>query len=135
MRSSLGRAERGFTLVEALVALAILGLAVIVALEVGAQTLRAQAAAERHLEAVVAAESRLTELTLLPADSLAMYSEPRWGTVVLSRPYRWRALVRPEPQADGLWRAAVVIEWAAGDLAVETVFYRRGRAMKREFSP
>lgn len=115
-------------------ALAILGLAVIVALEVGAQTLRAQAAAERHLEAVVLAESRLTELTLLPADSLVMYGEPRVGTVVMSRPYRWRASVRPEPQ-DGLWRAVVAIEWAGGDLVVATVFYRRGRAMKREFSP
>ena len=135
MRSGRGRTERGFTLVEALVALTILGLAVVLALEVAAQTLRAQATAEQHLEAALLAEARLNELTLLPADSLDGYGEPRVGTVSLSRPYRWRALVLPVPDTDDLWRAAVRVEWGDGDLDVETMFFRRGRDLQRRTGP
>lgn len=131
VRSRRGVADQGFTLVEAMVALAILGLAVVASLEISALTLQTQTAARRHLEAVSLADSRLNELAVLSADSLEVYAAGRSGEIVLDqRRYEWRAMVQPQ-QTRGLWRAAVVVQWDDGELAVETMFYRRGRPLRR----
>lgn len=127
-----GGAERGFTLVEALVSLAILGMAVVTALEVTARTLGTQASAERHLEAVALADAKLNELALLPSDSLALYADVRSGEVELeSRDYRWRAIVRRDANDAALWAAAVRIEWSGGAFDLETVLYRRPGVRER----
>ena len=127
-RLTCGATERGFTLVEALVSLTILGLAVVTVLEVTARTVGTQASAERHLEAVALAEAKLNELALLSIDSLKRYAEARSGALSLrSRSYRWSALVRRDAEEAALWEAAVRIEWAGGEFDLETVFYRRER--------
>ncbi|MDH3291127.1 MAG: prepilin-type N-terminal cleavage/methylation domain-containing protein [Gemmatimonadota bacterium] len=125
-RSACSGAERGFTLIEALVSLFIVSLAIVAMVQASARTLRTQASAERHLEAVALAESRLDAIALLPEDSLEGYADARSGEISLGlRRYVWRALVRKE-QDTRLWRAAVSIEWEEGDFDLETVFYRRG---------
>jgi len=121
-------ADGGFTLVEALVALAILGLGVTAALELSARTLRTQAAAERHLEAVTLAEAKMNELAILPSTSLEQYAGIESGNVGLGgRSYSWQAVVRREPGTTTLWRAAVRIEWEDGDFDLETVLYHPDR--------
>ncbi|UCF18647.1 MAG: prepilin-type N-terminal cleavage/methylation domain-containing protein [Gemmatimonadota bacterium] len=124
-----GGAESGFTLVEALVALAIFALGLATAFEVSSRTLRAQAAAERHREAVALADWKMNELSTLPPELLLQYREAQAGEVTLSRRrYRWRAIARPEANAPQFWHAAVRIDWEASDFEVETILYRPMRA-------
>lgn len=112
--------------------LAILGMAVVAALEVTARTLGTQASAERHLEAVALADAKLNELTLLPSDSLALYADTRSGEISLeSRRYRWKAIVRRDPGEAALWAAAVRVEWSGGEFDAETVIYRRPGVRER----
>jgi Tfp pilus assembly protein PilV len=125
-RSTWHAAERGFTLVEAVVALFVASLAIVVMVQSSARTLRSQAAAERHVEAVAVADAQLDAILLLPEDSLEAYADGRSGEVLLGRRgYVWRATVQQEGHTR-LWRANVSVEWGEGDFAVETVFFRRG---------
>lgn len=119
----------GFTLVEALVALLVLGLAVTAAVEASALTMRTQVAAERHLEAVALADAKLNELAALPTAALASLTQPSSGELVLPpHRYAWRAAVRRDTASPTLWHAAVSVEWAGGTFDLETVLYRRPRA-------
>ena len=123
-----GVARRGFTLLEALIALLIVGLAVVATVEAFGGGLRAEREVSRHLEAVALAEARINELALLAPDSLALYAVPREG--VFPAPfgqYRWRAVVREEVGSPALLRAAVMVAWGASSYELETVFYKRGR--------
>lgn len=127
------RAEAGFTLVEALVALAILSLAVVAALETASRTLGTQAAAARHLEAVALADARLNALAALPADQLAGRVGSEAGTVELdSRSYSWRSRLRRGEAAPELWTAAVRVSWEGGEFDLETTLYRPTRADRSE---
>lgn len=120
------RDKDGFTLVEALVALAVLGVTLVGALEVTSRTLRVQAAAERHLEAVALANAKLNQLATLPVDSLASYQTRRTGNVRLGgHRYAWQALARRDSSDFALWEAAVRVEWGEGEFTAETAFYRR----------
>ncbi|HEV2146393.1 MAG TPA: prepilin-type N-terminal cleavage/methylation domain-containing protein [Longimicrobiaceae bacterium] len=119
-----GASESGFTLLEALVALAILGLALVPLLGVFSAGLGTHGRVEESLEAVALAEARMNELALVPPDSVARYLEPKNGTFPAPfERYRWRVLMRPLPDAPALLRAAVLVEWTGGEYALETVFY------------
>ncbi|HEX7049242.1 MAG TPA: hypothetical protein VF188_03435 [Longimicrobiales bacterium] len=118
-------AERGFALLEALVALLLLGTVIAASLGAFAGGLRAEAGLDRHLTAVALAEHRLTELSLLPRDSLAAYGTIRAATFAAPfDDFRWSALVRPAPDHADLYRAAVRITWNDGAFSLETMFYR-----------
>ena len=119
-------ASGGFTLLEAVVALAILGVVLVAALEAAGQALRTQAVAQRHVEAVGLAESKMNALVASPLDSLGWYSTTRSGRNALaSNSYTWRVITRQDPEAPQLWEAAVLIEWDGGEFDLETTFYRR----------
>jgi prepilin-type N-terminal cleavage/methylation domain-containing protein len=125
--------ERGFTLIEALVALTILGLLVVGSLEAFGAGLRAQRVADRHLEAVTLASARLHELAALPLDSLLRQPElrerpfaPPFGT------YRWSATIRRLPGSSSLWAARVVVSWPEGQESLETVLYRHAEIIHHE---
>jgi len=123
-----GKGETGFSLLEALVALLLLGLVALTCLRVFGVALRGQARTREHLEAVALAERRMAELALLPPDSIAAYSEPRGD--VFPPPferYRWRALLRRVEDAPALVQAAVLVEWPRGEYSLETTFYRPER--------
>lgn len=118
-------AEQGFTLVEVVVALVILGMAVVAMLEATSGTLRTQAAVERSREAVALAEWRMNHLAALPVESLTTFLVGRSGEVVLEeRRYVWKAVVRPAGGGEHLLEAAVVLEWEGGSVALETVLFR-----------
>ncbi len=130
-----GGTDRGFTLIEAVVSLFVLGLALVAALEFTARSLRTQAEAVRHLEAVALAEWRMNQLAAQPADSLPRYTVARRGaTEIAARRYTWTVLARREPTEPELWRAAVRVEWGRGEFDLETVLYRPGQ-IRRVGSP
>lgn len=117
--------RRGFTLVEAVVALLILGLALTPMLGAVTAGVRAQGRLRAAHESVSLAEAKMNELALVPADSIAGYLRPRSGW--FAEPfggYRWRALLRPDPASPALVRGAVLVEWRDGSYSLETVFHR-----------
>ena len=122
------RAQTGFTLLEALVALLLVGFVALTCLRALQVMLRGQAMTREHLEAVALAERRMAELALLPPDSIAAYGEPR-GDVFPApfQQYRWRALMRGVEGSPALVRAAVLVEWPRGEYSLETTFYRPAR--------
>jgi prepilin-type N-terminal cleavage/methylation domain-containing protein len=69
-RRSGSRPRRGFTLVESLIALTIVGLAAVSAVAAFGTELRTAERARRGLEAAALAEERLTMLELLPTHTL-----------------------------------------------------------------
>ncbi len=113
------RACRGFTLLEVLVAFAILSLTLGVLLRVYASGLRATTLADGHSRAVLLAQSELERLgretALVPG-----LSGGRWGDG-----YRWRTRIEAfEPEAGstpdeaGPWlpyRVSVTVLWGAGE--------------------
>jgi prepilin-type N-terminal cleavage/methylation domain-containing protein len=124
-RSSAG-ARTGFTLLEALVALVILATAVSSALGAFGGGLRAAASVHANASGVRLAESRLSELALLPSDSLPYYAEGREGRFAAPLDgFGWRARVTRVSGAEGLLRAVVVVTWNGGDYRLATEYFRR----------
>ena len=133
-RGSRLRDKRGFTLLEALMALLILGVALVPLLTSVNAGVREQGRLGAHLDAVALAEARMSELSLLPADSLALYLRTRQGWFPAPfQGYRWSALLRPEPESPALVRAAVVVQWRDGSYSLETIFHRT--EMLPDFAP
>lgn len=117
--------RRGFTLIEALVALTVLGVAVVAATGAFAGGFRAQRAVERHGIAVALADARLAEMELYEDDSLASYGRARDGRFAPPfDAYRWRAIVRRDSVVPALVGAAVLVAWERGEYTLETTFYR-----------
>jgi type II secretory pathway pseudopilin PulG len=118
----------GFTVLEALIALVIIGLAVVTTVEALGGGLRAEGEVSAHLEAVTLAEARMTELAALPRDSLAGYVAGRDG--VFPPPferYRWRAAIKPVAGTRSLLQASVTVAWPGRTYALETVLFRAGQ--------
>lgn len=125
-RLSCSGARRGFTLMEALVALVILATAVSSALGVFGSGLRVAASVRAHTNAVRLAEARLSELTLVPADSLPYYARPREGAFAPPfDPFAWRAQITPVRGTEGLLHATVLVQWKDGDYRLATELFRR----------
>ncbi|WP_461412802.1 type II secretion system protein [Gemmatimonas sp.] len=126
--------RRGVSLLEAVAALAIVGATSAgVLAAVGAGTRTAARARHAHeaeslaleLHASLAVQSEAT-LRALP-DSLAAgrFRAPFDG-------YTWRARVRPDATAPGLYEVRVDIDWPSGSQSLSTAFYRRATAIAAE---
>jgi len=124
-------ASPGFTLLEAIVALALVGLGVLTALEATSRTLRTQAEVGRHLEAVTLADAALDRLSTLEPDSLR--EEPvGWLSVRLGpNRYRQRVGVRPDSADPALWLVTAEIRWDGGDVQLGTYLYRPAGSLPR----
>jgi prepilin-type N-terminal cleavage/methylation domain-containing protein len=128
------RSRAGFTLLESVVALLILGLALTPLLGAVNGGVRAQARLEVMHEGVSLAEAKMAELALMPVDSIPGYLAPRSGWFPAPfGGYRWRALLRPEPRSPALVRGAVLVEWKDGEYSLETIFHRP--EMLPDFAP
>ena len=121
------RARAGLTLLEAVVALAIVGVTAVGALGAVAAEARAADDARTVLEAEALAVQQLAliqtltgeDLQRLP-DSLARgtFDEP------FAR-YRYTATSTPVLGEEGLTRVNVEVEWETGSFPLQTVLYRR----------
>lgn len=124
MRHAPSRAEQGFTLLEVVVAIALMGAVLAAALELLALGLRSARTAGDYTQAVLMAQRKLAELAL--QEPQPMSADGAFGDA-----YRWTAEVSPaEQDADGvpvrLVRMRVKVSWAgrSGEKGVELVTLR-----------
>lgn len=116
----------GFSLLEAAVALVVVGIGIGGAIAATSHALRTQAGLGRHVEALSLTEERLLEVEALPRDSLpAERARTTEAPVTLGgRSYLRTTILRPDDR-DALWRATVETEWGDGDrVRLETVLHR-----------
>lgn len=119
-------ARSGFTLLEALVALMILATAVTAALGAFGGGLRAAGAVHAHANGTRLAEARLSELALVPSDSLVYYADEREGRFGAPlEGYAWHARISRVAGTEGLLRAAVTVTWTGGEYRLTTEYFRR----------
>jgi len=121
-----GGRDRGFTLIEVLVAFAILAFTLAAAYGVFADASRAVASGERYGVALALAESRLAEVDAAPADEVWDSEGEFAGT------YRWRVETRAFPDSPAKTDrlepvvVAVTVTWeSGGPVVLETIRLRR----------
>lgn len=112
------KGERGFTLVEALIAFAILAVTLVALYQALGTSVVGLARASRHDEAVLIAQSRLSELAALPLPSATSSEGDIEGT-----PYRWRFELIPDVTAEApeiaaspvrLQKVKLTVSWDEG---------------------
>lgn len=121
-----GLDSRGFTLLEALVAVLIVGLAGVAAIETVGAELRTAARAKHALHATALAEFRMETIRVLaPGELGTLPDSVERGTFdpPFER-YRWVAAVRPVAGERELYDAEVVVSWTGGALPLSTRLYR-----------
>jgi type II secretory pathway pseudopilin PulG len=126
----IGREDRGFVLLEAVVALAILGVASIVLLQARAQQIRVAAQARELLSAQALAEDRISSLRLLdyqgledPPDSLLHGTFPP-----PFQEFSWAASVELMDEEYDLFGVDVVVTGPAERFPLRTLIHRPGSA-------
>jgi type II secretion system protein I len=122
--------ERGFTLVETLMAFAILAVVLVTLYEAMGTGLKGFERAAANEAALLAVQSQLDTLAAMPA----LPHEALSGTIE-GTPFRWQAMHLPDPAADAehlrssplrLQRLRLIVSWVEGgaerSLAVEKTF-------------
>lgn len=121
-----GSVRRGFTLLEALVALVLVGTVVAGTLSLVGATLRGASMVAAHARAVTLADARMSALTLVPAESIPYYRRLREGAFAPPfEDYRWRARLVRGRVSPALLRATVAVTWHDGEYALATELFRR----------
>ena len=125
-RTGLRHARDGFTLLEAAIALAIVGMATAAVLASFGISLRTASRARHALEAEALATQRLAYVSLLSqeelnhlADSVAVgrFSPPFAG-------YRWETTSKELRGEESVFDVKVDVSWPEGHYALETRLYR-----------
>lgn len=118
--------ERGFSLLEAVIATSIVGLAAVGALEALGAELRTAERARHSVEAAALADHVLVRLRLLDTDKLEPLADSlRRGQLPSPfEDYRWEATLRSAPGKTAVYDLAVTIYWARGSFAEATRVYR-----------
>ena len=118
--------SRGFSLLEAVVALAVVGVAGVSALAAFAAELRTTDRAAHAIEANALAEERLARLRLAPRAELEpMPDSLRGGRFAPPfEVYTWEAASRPVSGRDDLFDLSVEVRWDTGAYFESTRIYR-----------
>lgn len=123
---SASRRRDGFTLVESLIALTIVGLAAVSAVAAFGTELRTAERAQRGLEAAALAEERLAMLELLPSHALARLPDSlsRGRLAPPFDEYDVSASIRPSNDARDLYDVDVNVAWDGGAYELRTRLHR-----------
>jgi len=124
-KSRLARSE-GFTLLEVVVALAIIGIAGVAALEAFGAEVRAADKTQQALPAAALAQERLDRLALLATSELAHIPDSlaRGTFPAPFDQYRWVATSGGVLGERDLYEAAVQVAWDQGTYELRTRWYR-----------
>lgn len=116
----------GFTLLEAVVALAIVGTVAIGALEAYAAEARAATRERESAPAAAMARERLSRLELLDAHALRTLPESLSRGQLAAGPllYDWTASARPVTGEPDLYDLGVEVRWVDGAIALRGRSYR-----------
>jgi len=120
------RSRRGITLFEAVVAVTIVGLTSIAALEASASEMRTAERARRALEVEALATSRIDFLDLMTDRELQSLpdsvSEGKFDAPLDE--YSWKTTSTPNPEQAGIYDVAVTVAWKEGSYTARTYQYR-----------
>ena len=120
-------ARRGISLLEAVAAVAVIGMTTVGALEAAGSDLRTAERARRALEAEALATARIDFMNLLyDTDLQALPDSVAKG--VFAKPldeYSWIATSKPFSDQAGVYDVRVTIKWANGEYTERTYMYRR----------
>jgi type II secretory pathway pseudopilin PulG len=129
-RASLGRrlhVRRGISLLEAVAAVAIIGMTTVGALEAAGSDLRTAERARRALEAEALATARVDFMNLMyDTDLQALPDSVAKG--VFPKPldeYSWTATSKPYTDQAGVYDVRVTVKWPNGEYTERTYMYRR----------
>jgi type II secretory pathway pseudopilin PulG len=127
------RPRRGITLMEAVVAIAIVGMTAVSALEAVGGDMRTAERAKRAIEVEALATSRLEVMNLLTdqeLQSLPDSIEDGKFAAPLNE-YTWKASSAPVSDQAGLYTVHVTVNWTNGAYELKTYMYRTPRLVTR----
>ena len=120
-------ARPGFSLLEAVVAMAIVGVTAVAALGAAGAEIRAATHARHSLEAQALAVYRMSSIELLRAEDLTRLPDSL-AKGVFDPPfdtYKWEAETEGALGEPGLSQVVVDVEWSSGSYTLRTLLYRR----------
>ena len=125
--------RRGITLFEAVVAITIVGMTSIAALETSAGEMRAAERARRALEVEALATSRLDFMELLIDRELqALPDSVETGTFEPPlNEYSWKTTSTPLADQAGVYDVHVTVDWKSGSYTLRSYLYRTPRLVTR----
>ena len=128
------RARRGITLLEAVVAVAIVGMTSVAALESVGGELRTAERARRAIEAEALATSRLEFMDLLTdRELLSLPDSVEKGKFAAPLDeYLWTTTSTPVSEQPGVYDVHVTVTWPSGSYTLRTYLYRTPPLATRE---
>lgn len=132
IRNRLG-VRRGITLLEAVVAIAIVGMTSVAALEAAGGEMRTAERARRAIEVEALASSRLEFMDLLTDRELqALPDSVEKGKFAAPLDeYSWTTTSAPVSEQPGVYDVRVNVAWPSGSYALRTYLYRTPRLATR----
>jgi len=127
------RARRGITLLEAVAAIAIVGMTAVSALEAVGGGMRTAERAKRVIEVEALATSRLEVMNLLVDQELQSLPDSIQAGKFAPPldEYTWKATSTPVSNQAGLYSVHVTVDWTNGSYTLKTYMYRTPRLVTR----
>jgi type II secretory pathway pseudopilin PulG len=132
--NSIRRPRRGITLLEAVVAIAIVGMTSVAALESVGGEMRTAERARRAIEVEALATSRLEFMDLLTDRELLSLpdSVERGAFAAPLDEYSWKTTSAPLSEQPGVYDVRVTVAWPGGSYLLRTYVYRTPPLATRE---